>query len=81
MQTVIRYPWERWFSKKKTTLVHGKDFKCLPHSMAVQIRQAAIRYGYDVSVYLEVKTIQLVVHGRARPRQSPKTKKGKQVYA
>lgn len=52
-----RYPWERWFSKRKFTLVKGRHYECQPHSMAQQVRSAASKYGCRVSIKLEGETI------------------------
>jgi hypothetical protein len=53
----IRYPWKRWFSQKKTTLVQGKHFQCQIHSMAQQIRNTAPKYGVIASLRIEDDTI------------------------
>ena len=44
------YPWDRWFSRKKIVLTEGKDFKCMAHSMIVQIRGAAASRSKSVSI-------------------------------
>lgn len=44
------YPWDDWFSRSKFRVVEGRDFKCMPHSMMVQIRNAASSRGKSVSV-------------------------------
>ena len=46
-----KYPWVQWFQRKKEfELIRGEHFKCLPHSMAQQMRNAAYRHGYRVSI-------------------------------
>lgn len=51
----IRYPWEEWLrSGRKVRLTRGKDFWCMPHSMAVQIRNAAYKHKKKVRVRIEV---------------------------
>lgn len=47
----VVYPWKRWFSKKgATVLVRRRDYQCLTHSMAQQVRNAARLYGYRVHI-------------------------------
>lgn len=48
----VRYDWDRWFRKKKFTLVYGKQYRCLAHGMTTQIRTAAIARGLRVSVHV-----------------------------
>lgn len=59
--TVIRYPWDRWFVRGEFTARRGKDFKCKPHSMAIQIRTEAAKRGLKVSVYIEDKSVKAKV--------------------
>jgi hypothetical protein len=47
---VVRHPWERWFRKKKFTLVQGKDYQGMTHAMGVQVRNAACRLGLSVTI-------------------------------
>lgn len=47
---IVRHPWERWFRKKKFTLVQGRDYDGMTHAMAVQVRIAAKRRCMSVSV-------------------------------
>lgn len=46
------YPWDKWFKKKRFKLKKGKDFNCAPHSMSVQVRNAAKKRGKKVSIYI-----------------------------
>lgn len=55
---VKAYPWLKWLKKKKLYLKRGKDFEALPHSMAQQLRNAAFRYGYVVSVKVGENSIE-----------------------
>ena len=48
--TLVRYPWDMWLKKKKFTLVKGKDYRGMPHSMAQQIRNAAHSRNLKVSI-------------------------------
>ena len=54
-QTVgqVRYPWEQWLSRKRVRLQRGRDYHCMTHSMAVQIRTAAYRLRKKVSVLID----------------------------
>ena len=47
---MIRYPWDRWLGKKRIVLRRGRDYRCQPHSMGVQVRNAAAARGVHVSV-------------------------------
>lgn len=44
------YPWSKWFGRKRFQLVRGKHYHCQPHSMSVQVRNAAANRGLWVSV-------------------------------
>lgn len=44
------YDWIKWFEKDSVTLKYGKDFSCPTMSMTQQIRNAAYRNGYKVSL-------------------------------
>ena len=46
-----RYPWEKWMSlKKEKTLVRLRDYDCMTHCMAVQIRMEAKLWGYTAKI-------------------------------
>ena len=49
----VRYDWNRWFKRKSFTLRKGKHYQCMPHSMAVQVRNAAARRGLVVRVFID----------------------------
>lgn len=49
-KTQLKYPWDQWFKKKRFQLTEGDDFKCMPHSMLIQIRNAATSRGMSVSI-------------------------------
>ena len=54
------YPWEKWFeraTKRRVSLNRGREFECLPHSMAQQLRNAAYRHRYKVSVDIHEDSI------------------------
>lgn len=44
------HPWNRWFRKKRFVLRHGVDFTSMPHCMAVQVRNQAIKRGKRASI-------------------------------
>ena len=44
------YDWDKWFSKKRFVLEYGKHYSCMPHSMMVQIRRAALARGIPISI-------------------------------
>lgn len=60
----VRYPWDRWLSKRRTTLRRGRDFQCQLHSMGVQMRNAALLRGIPVSVHLKDDVLVVEVKGR-----------------
>jgi hypothetical protein len=60
---MVRYPWDRWLQKKQVTLHKGRDFRCMPHSMGVQVRTAAARRGKHVSVFIQGTTLVVKVEG------------------
>lgn len=53
------YNWKKWLKSKRFTLKKGKDFNCLPHSLAQQCRNAAYRYGYKVSINIYEDSIEV----------------------
>jgi hypothetical protein len=61
----IRYPWQRWLSRSNClTLVKGRDYRCQPHSMAQQCRNAAIKLGISLSIHIDGGTLRVVNQGR-----------------
>lgn len=48
-----RYPWDKWFKKNKLVLLRGKHYECQPHSMGVQVRDAATKRGLQISVEVD----------------------------
>ena len=44
------HPWDRWLKRRRLQLQYGRDYHCLPHSMGVQVRNAAYKRGIHVSV-------------------------------
>ena len=59
---LLRYPWDKWFKRNKTVLVRGEDYECQPHSMGVQVRDAAAKRGLRVSVEIDEGTITATVY-------------------
>lgn len=57
-----RYPWDKWFKKDKIVLVRGTHYHCQPHSMGVQVRDAAKKRDLDVSVSISEGTITAIVY-------------------
>ncbi len=55
------HPWDRWFKRKSFRLLRGRDYKCQPHSMMVQIRTQALRRGLKVMVGVDEKLITVEV--------------------
>jgi len=50
MDNPVRHPWDKWFKSEGFTLLRGKQYQCMPHSMAQQIRNAAHRKQHRVSI-------------------------------
>lgn len=57
-----RYPWDKWFKKNKLVLVRGKHYECQPHSMGVQVRDAATKRDLEVSVEIDEGTITATIY-------------------
>ena len=61
-QGTKRYPWKKWLKlmarPRGLTLEQGKDFTAMPHSMSQQVRNAAQRFGYAVSIKVLEKSIE-----------------------
>lgn len=45
-----RYPWKKWFGKKRITLWKGEDFNGRTVTFALQVRRAARVYGKIVKI-------------------------------
>lgn len=46
-----RYPWDKWFAKKKFTLKRGREFDCMTHCMGVMARRAASVRDVTISIH------------------------------
>lgn len=59
-----RYPWKRWFAphRRRLSLVRGTDYDCQPHSMAIQVRLHAPKFGRRVSVTIDEDTVTVELH-------------------
>ena len=72
----VRYPWDKWFGWKRCKLVRGKDYHCQPHSMSVQIRNAAIQRGLRVKVEIDEGTITVIKQGsKPKKKRKPRRKR------
>lgn len=60
-QPLPRYPWDKWFRRKKFVLRRGRDFMCMTHGMAVQVRTAAKNRNLQVSVMIEEDNLRIVL--------------------
>ena len=67
-----RYPWDKWFARRRTVLRFGEDFRCQFHSMGIQIRAAAIKRGLHVSVFTDPGQITILVNGLREPVKKSK---------
>lgn len=52
-----KHPWDVWFKRKSIVLTKGKDFQGMPHAMSVQLRTAARKRGFKVSIQIKGKTL------------------------
>jgi hypothetical protein len=56
----IRYPWPKWLTPEKRSLLKkGRDYDCQPHSMAQQIRNAAAKRDVVVSIHIDGEVISI----------------------
>lgn len=46
------HPFSKWFNRKKFKLIRGRDFVCMTHCMAVQLRRYAAKEGYEISIHI-----------------------------
>jgi hypothetical protein len=59
-RTVTRYPWNRWFARRRPfSLSKGKHFRCEPYVMAQQIRNEAQRRNASVSIQIKGKELRV----------------------
>lgn len=65
---VRKYPWTDWLKRDKVSMTRTKDFTCMPHVMAQQIRNFARQYGLKVSVRIEEDTLEVVWQSNAAQR-------------
>lgn len=49
-----RYPWSKWFTLKKFTLVRGKDYDCQSYVMAQMARNVARLKTYNVNLDIKL---------------------------
>ncbi len=57
------YPWAKWFKGTKKLLKRGRDFDCLPHVMAQQIRNTAAKRNLKVSIKIEENQLRIsIIH-------------------
>lgn len=55
-----KYPWEEWFRRvyrRELTLIRGRDFTSMPHTMMQMARAAAVRRGLGIGVGLGIDRI------------------------
>ena len=52
-ETPKPHPFDKWFKHKQCKLIKGKHFFCQPHSMSVQLRNAAHKRGVKISVHIQ----------------------------
>jgi hypothetical protein len=65
MKKQVRYPWQRWLSRRnKLVLVRGRDYRCQPHSMAQQCRNAALELGVRLSIHIDGGTLTITNRGK-----------------
>jgi N-dimethylarginine dimethylaminohydrolase len=64
-----QYPWERWFKKERFRISRHRDFHCMTHSMGIQVRTAAKKYGVQVSVYITEDTLVISVSHSKKKRR------------
>ena len=51
--TLHPHPFDKWFRCKQCKLVKSKHYTCMPHSMSVQLRNAAKKRGLKISVHIQ----------------------------
>ena len=51
--TLKPHSFDKWFKHKQCKLVKGKHYTCMPHSMSVQLRNAAKKRGLKISVHIQ----------------------------
>lgn len=73
--TVTRYPWDSWFTERKSFLLtKGVDFFCMPHSMSVQIRNAATSRDLSASIRITGEDLHVTISPRLKVRPKRKTR-------
>jgi hypothetical protein len=61
-----RYPWNAWFRKETFTLLPGRDYNGMPHTMAQQIRNNAKMRRLSVSISIDETGLIRVANYRQR---------------
>jgi hypothetical protein len=56
-----KYPWQKWFSRKQTTLVQGVDFDCALQSMRVMLYDKSLTMKYFVSIGTDLDNDALIL--------------------
>lgn len=57
----IKYPWDKWFSRKSFTVKRGKHYTCQTHGMSQQIRNVAASKGITVNITCKDDTLKVKV--------------------
>lgn len=57
---MFKHPWDKWFRRKQFCLVRGRHYTCQPHSMAQQVRTAALKRSLSISIRIAEGTIFVV---------------------
>ena len=58
-----KYPWDKWFGQQQTVIQRGKDYKCMTHCMAIQVRAMASKWGVKVAIAIgnDGKSVTIIV--------------------
>ncbi len=55
------YPWAKWLKGTRKLLKRHRDFDCLPHVMAQQVRNVATRRNLKVSIKIEEEQLKITI--------------------
>jgi len=61
MPAQVKYPWNKWFRRKRITLNKGIDYDCMSHGMAQQFRKEAAKRDCSISIVVNVDSIEVAL--------------------
>lgn len=72
-----RYPWVRWFARKKLKLFRAKDYNGIDSNFVILLRRRAAECGVKVTVHVGVGWVEVTVLSRHPKWKEKLSRRGK----